>query len=115
LVIIANYIKDIASYNKEQRSRVDQQNVITVLVCAKRISIQAAMDEAGELFESRIDQFLTIMETVSYTGNPNLRAYIRGLGNWVTANYEWNFENRRYFLGPVERKTRRIKLLPKMV
>jgi hypothetical protein len=81
LVIIANCIKDIASYNKEQRSRADQQNIITVLVCAKRISIQAAMDKAGELFESRIDQFLAIIETVSYTRNPNLGVYIRGLGN----------------------------------
>ena len=54
-----------------------------------------------------MDRFLALMGELE--DQPGLKGYL--MGNWHTANWEWNFENQRYFLGPEESKTRQIRLL----
>lgn len=108
MIIIAN---DIGSYNKEQCIEADQHNVVAIAMRDKSLSVQEALDFAGELFRSRGDRFVMAMNRSRYY--ETLETYAKDLGNWVTANYEWTFESDRYKLGPEARKTGRVELLPK--
>lgn len=51
----------------------------------------------------------------SYHLDADVARYVDGLGNWVRANDQWNFESERYLgkRGPEISKDRWVTLLPK--
>ncbi|GJJ12837.1 hypothetical protein Clacol_007082 [Clathrus columnatus] len=119
LIAVAN---DIVSFNVEQ-ARGDIHNFIIVLMNQHNLSIQQAMDLAGNWYKTRARQFLDLhnflLESHSDNdpGQANLKVYIRGIANWVTANYEWSFESQRFF-GALHREVYRsgvVDLLPRCV
>ncbi|KAJ3561920.1 hypothetical protein NP233_g9901 [Leucocoprinus birnbaumii] len=101
MVAVAN---DIVSFNVEQ-ARGDIHNLIIVIMDGdEKIDVQMAMDMVGEWYRKRgrdfvecLNQLPVLLEGEGDSEIHRLHEYARGLGNWVTANYEWSFECRRFF------------------
>ncbi|PPQ77846.1 hypothetical protein CVT25_015339 [Psilocybe cyanescens] len=117
LIAIAN---DIVSFNVEQ-ARGDIHNAVIVLMEKQKLSIQEAMDFVDEWYQRRSSKFIDIMKEMEETLDESdrmqrdLKIYIKGLAQWVTANYEWSFETSRFF-GPHHKdiyKARAVALMPK--
>ncbi|KAF9465685.1 isoprenoid synthase domain-containing protein [Collybia nuda] len=117
LIAVAN---DIVSFNVEQ-ARGDIHNLVIVLMDGdKKMTVQTAMDLVGQWYRKRGQDFVEGLKRLPSVDDGNyevlcLHQYAWGLGNWVTANYEWSFESHRFFgeeNGEVM-KHRVVKLLPK--
>lgn len=93
------------SFNVEQ-ARGDFHNIVIMLIRNSGISIQEAMDIVGEWYKKRCNDFVQLSEELPCVSdsavNQQLKAYVWGLGNWVTGNYEWSLSSRRYFEHPDE-------------
>jgi len=78
------------------------------------------MDFVNEWYTARCNKFVKRMDDLFASTSPDapytedLRKYVWGLANWVTANYEWSFESQRFFgaLNVDVRKYRVVDLLP---
>ncbi|KZT33902.1 terpenoid synthase [Sistotremastrum suecicum HHB10207 ss-3] len=119
MIILAN---DLYSYNIEQYRGDEAHNMsrrlymVAVIMKSHDLNVQDAVDHIGEQYRQLRDRFLTDRETLpswSEDVNRELKEYIEGLGNWVTANVEWSFESERYFGkdGPEIRQHRNLVLL----
>ncbi|KAG1738235.1 terpenoid synthase, partial [Suillus lakei] len=79
---------DIASYNLEQaRGELDTD-------------VNGAMLWAADLHMECQKKLLEAMSAIPKWGDPidsQVTEYCDGIGNWVRANYEWNFESERFF------------------
>lgn len=118
--IVLNTSQDIVSFNVEQ-ARGDIHNAVIVLMEKQKLSIQEAMDFVDEWYQRRSSKFIDIMKEMEETLDESdrmqrdLKIYIKGLAQWVTANYEWSFETSRFF-GPHHKdiyKARAVALMPK--
>lgn len=113
-------IQDICSYNVEQARGDDQHNLITVIMKERGLDVQGAMDSLGAWHRELVSDFVGAMIDLT-TGiwslevDEELKEYVWGIGNWVTANIEWGFETQRYFgsHGPDVREHQKISLLPR--
>ena len=109
----------MVSYNKEQACGDDNHSIITILMHYHETDIQGAMDWVYKYHKELQARFMDIYENkIPKFGEPvdtELAQYVDGLGNWVRANAEWNFESGRYFgkKGLEIQKTRWVTLLPK--
>ena len=110
--------KDMVSFNVEQ-ARDDIHNIVIVLMEERRFTIQEAMDYLSTWYHEQADQFLTIKSSLSSCGNKEIDAcvniYVEGLANWITANYHWSFQTKRFF-GDKATDVQRygvVELLPK--
>ena len=108
-------MKDIYSYNKEQRGGHAANNLITVIQQEQGVSLQEAMDVAGDFFANHVEEFKMWEEKLPSWG-PEVDAavseYIKGMGAGVRGYIEWNFSTPRYFGSSVEevKRTRRVAL-----
>ena len=61
-----------------------------------------------DLYENKIPKFGELVDS-------ELARYVDGIGNWVRANDQWNYESERYFGKKALEvgKTRWVTLLPK--
>ncbi|KAJ7112783.1 terpenoid synthase [Mycena crocata] len=118
MLIIGN---DLCSYNVEQARGDDGHNLITIVMHALDLNLNAALMWISDLHDKLVDQFLTAYKWVPRFNNPDLDAqvleYVDGLGNWVRGNDVWSFESERYFgtKGPEIQATRVVTLLPKVI
>jgi hypothetical protein len=112
---LKSLIQDICSYNVEQSRGEDKHNIITITMHEKRLSVQEAIDVVGYDFQSLVARFVAIQKSHLGIWNDDMKFYVRGLGNWVTGNYEWSHENVRYRLGEEVRKTGVVELLPRRI
>ncbi|KAJ3567612.1 hypothetical protein NP233_g6248 [Leucocoprinus birnbaumii] len=119
LIAVAN---DIFSYNVEQ-ARGDIHNLIVVLMEGdEKLTLQMAMDIAGDWYRERSYDFLECLKRLPVVepGDQDilhLHQYARGLGTWVTANYQWSFGCGRFF-GDRSQEVREsgiVELLPQQV
>lgn len=108
------------SFNVEQARR-DIHNVVIVVMNQLDLSVQEAMAHVNEWHSKRASDFMTAMVDLppcpSVEIRAQLKSYVNGLANWVTANYEWSFETRRFF-GEDSAAIKEhgiVKLLPKSV
>lgn len=106
-------LNDILSYNVEQSRGEDLHNAVYLLMHSKQLSVQEAIDIVGDLVQSDANRFIAIMNSLPWNDDKAVQAYVHGLGNWVTGLYEWSFEIKRYRLGPEQRRTGIVELLPK--
>jgi len=99
MVAVAN---DVVSFNVEQ-ARGDIHNMAIVLMHEHNITVQEAMDRVGQWYHQRARDFVNAMANLpvmdSKKEQVDIRKYVWGLGNWVTANYEWSFESERFWGG----------------
>ncbi|KAF9465703.1 isoprenoid synthase domain-containing protein [Collybia nuda] len=99
LIAVAN---DIVSFNVEQ-ARGDIHNLVIVLMNGnENLGVQAAMDLVGDWYRERSREFIEGLKRLPRVDEGDyeilsLHQYAWGLGNWVTANYEWSFQSQRFF------------------
>jgi hypothetical protein len=92
-------------------------NVLTVLMQAKGISLQQAADEVGEHSAKLMKDLEDAKKRLPSWGarvDADVARYIHALEDWVIGNLEWSFESARYF-GPSRdevKKTRVVLLSP---
>jgi hypothetical protein len=80
--------------------------------------VNGAMLRVADLHMENQKKFLDAMVAVPQWGeliDSQVRVYCNGLGNWVRANYEWNFESERYLgrKGPEIQIKKCMWLMPK--
>jgi hypothetical protein len=107
-LIVVPRKQDVVSFNVEQ-ARGDIHNLAIVLMDSRKIGVQESMNAVGEWYHERAREFVSSMNDLPTSSelfgkenaNPQLdedvRKYVWGLGNWVTANYEWSFESERFW------------------
>ncbi|KAG2036834.1 terpenoid synthase [Suillus americanus] len=115
MIIIDN---DIVSYNLEQARGDASHNIITIVMRELDTDVNGAMLWVADLHMENQKKFLEAMGAIPKWGDSidsQMREYCDGLGNWVRANYEWNFESERYLgtKGPEIRIKRCMSLMPK--
>jgi len=96
LISVAN---DVFSFNVEQ-ARGDIHNMVIVIMGERGVGVQEAMDIVGQWYRKTSQDFIKAMHDLP-TANSEVQAdiqkYAWGIGNWVTANYEWSFESERFW------------------
>lgn len=107
MVAVAN---DVVSFNVEQ-ARGDIHNLAIVLMNAHSLGVQDAMNAVCKWYHQRARDFVLAMKNLPTTSemfgpenrdpqvDEDVKTYVWGLGNWVTANYEWSFESERFWGG----------------
>lgn len=105
------------SFNAEQ-ARGDIHNAVIVVMKQFNYSVQEAMDYVCRWYHNRANDFLKAMsdlpECPDIKTRDQLKEYVYGLGNWVTANYEWSFGSKRFFGNEIEtvKETGKVVLRP---
>ncbi|KAH9071470.1 terpenoid synthase [Lactarius deliciosus] len=116
MIILDN---DIASYNVEQARGDDGYNIITIIMHQHKTDIQGAMNWVDDRHKELEAKFMDLYENkIPKFGEPvdtELARYVDGIGNWVRANDQWDFETERYFGKKALEvgRTRWVTLLPK--
>lgn len=115
------YIQDIASYNIQQ-AREHNHNAVAVLMASQGISLQAAMNRAGQRLKTLVADFLAEEAAlVQCSWGPyvdrDVRVLIVGLRDCAVGTAHWIYKCDRYFLGKGEdvRAFGWVFLLPKVV
>ena len=103
----------MTSFNVEQARGDDLLNSVALFARTEGMSIQAAFDAVANKFRACASKFLAIMKLLPLDSDPNLEAYVRCMGYWVTAAHEWAFEVGRYRLSSEARNGAKVQLLPK--
>ncbi|KAF7373114.1 Terpene cyclase [Mycena sanguinolenta] len=97
LVAVGN---DILSFNVEQARNVTH-NAVVVVMRARGLSAQDAMDSVGLWYRQTVEEFLEAMRDVppcdSVITRTRVKMYFAAIANWVTGNYEWSLRSKRYF------------------
>lgn len=114
LLIVAQ--QDAYSYNMEQAKGHTGNNIVTVLMKEKELTLQGAFDYVGQEFQRLIDSFLTSELNVPSWGtgiDTTVGLYISAMRFWVVGNLHWSFESQRYFgsKGAEIQKTLSVSLL----
>ena len=68
--------------------------MVSVFMKYKRIPLQEAINEVGELYQMKAKQFLKLLENLpqcTIDEEKSLKEYVWGMANWVTANVEWSY------------------------
>ncbi|KAG0702642.1 terpenoid synthase [Suillus ampliporus] len=107
---------DIASYNVEQARGDDSHNIVTIVMHELDTDVNGAMLWVADRHTKLEKKFLEALAAIPQWGEPidsQVRQYCEGLGNWVRANDDWNFESGRYFgaNGPEILRKRWISLI----
>ena len=86
-------VQDVYSYDMEQSKGHTGNNVVTVLMKEKGISLQDAADYAGRQCNVFMQKYLQARSRVasSSTLSPDALRYIDSLGQWVVGNLVWVF------------------------
>lgn len=75
-------------------------NILTVLMEEKNLSLQEAADYVGDHFKVLVDRFLTCKADLPSRGpalDPVVAQYTMAMGDWVAGNLKWSFDVQRYF------------------
>ncbi|KAI0784429.1 hypothetical protein C8Q75DRAFT_810208 [Abortiporus biennis] len=115
MIFITN---DLCFYNVEQFHRDDRHNLVTIVMHQLDIDIHSVVQWISNLHDDLVTKFLEAWNHIPVYGGPldfKVRRYTEGLGNWVHANDQWNFENECYFgkQGLDIQKTHKVVFLPK--
>ncbi|KAK6977226.1 terpene cyclase [Favolaschia claudopus] len=94
---------DILSFNVEY-ARGDIHNAVVILMHERKLPIQEAIDFVNTLYQEMLDDFCRVairdLPVCGSVATRNaIRMYAAGITSWVTANYEWSLDCRRYFSG----------------
>ncbi|KAI0325770.1 terpenoid synthase [Cubamyces sp. BRFM 1775] len=111
---------DLYSYNMEQAMGHTGNNIITVLMTHKSLSLQEAANHVGEHWKTLINTYLDAKESLPSWGEKidhDVARYAMAMESWVIGNLNWSFETLRYF-GPARLDVRRtgvVHLYPRQV
>ena len=112
-------MKDISSYNVEQSLGDDSHNSVTIVMNELCADVNGAMMWAQDTHTKLEQKFLAAMAELPEWDEPlnsQVKEYCNGLGQWVRANDDWEFESERYFgnRGLEIKEKRWITLMPKV-
>ena len=88
-------------------------NILTVLMEAKQISLQQAADTVGEHSAKLMKDLNDAKERLPSWGarvDADVARYIRALEDWVIGNLEWSFKTVRYF-GPTHDEVKKTRIV----
>ncbi|KAG6832817.1 Linoleate 10R-lipoxygenase cop4 [Tricholoma furcatifolium] len=112
------WANDVYSYDMEQSKGISGNNIITVLMQNKHMTLQEASDHVGEYSKTLMERFISAQGQLPSWGarvDSDVARYIHGLGCWIKGNLDWSFETQRYFgVNHFEvKETRLVNLRPK--
>jgi len=88
-------------------------NILTVLMKAKGISLQQAANIVGEHSAKLMKDLEHARERLPSWGarvDADVTRYIRALEDWVIGNLEWSFKTVRYF-GPTHEQVKKTRVV----
>ncbi|EGN97723.1 hypothetical protein SERLA73DRAFT_92947 [Serpula lacrymans var. lacrymans S7.3] len=92
--------EDIVSYSRDNTKK-NMNNLITVLMVEKSMSVQAALEYSGTLVQQSIDAFLETERIVpcwdKQATREDIRLYVQGLRDCIAGSINWFYETERYF------------------
>lgn len=97
---IHRFRQDVYSYNMEQAKGHTGNNIVTVLMRQKKISLQEASDLIGAHFAALMNRFVEVKKQLPSFGaalDDAVAKYVVAMEHWVIGNLEWSFESQRYF------------------
>lgn len=98
--------QDLYSYNAEQAKGHFGNNIITVLMKERALSLQEACDFVGVHFKVLMSRYMegkVALEasldsgTLAHVDAGSVFAYVDAMGDWVIGNLVWSFDTQRYF------------------
>ena len=102
-------LQDVYSYNMEQSRGIGGNNIVTVLMQARRVDLQAASDLVGQHFKHLMDKFTEgkrKLPSWDLDVDTAVAAYVKAMEHWIIGNLDWSFETQRYF-GPQHAEVKR--------
>ncbi|KZT54869.1 terpenoid synthase [Calocera cornea HHB12733] len=90
---------DVHSFGKEMADG-HTHNLVIVLMYAKTLSAQDAMNCAGELIQQRVDEYLALKTQLPSWDegiDRMVKLYVDGMEYWIAGAAEWSFWTKRYF------------------
>ncbi|KAG1732159.1 isoprenoid synthase domain-containing protein [Suillus lakei] len=113
-----SWSNDILSYNVEQSCH-STHNMVAVLMCEQRMSLQDAVDYSYQLCKGTIQRFednRAILPSWGEEVDKQVAIYIQGMQDWMAGSLHWSFNSTRYLGsdGHTVKRDRIINLLPKM-
>ncbi|KAF9534914.1 isoprenoid synthase domain-containing protein [Crepidotus variabilis] len=105
---------DVYSYDMEQSRGLTGNNIVTVLMKEKGISLQEASDYIGKYCANLLEKYLDARTRISLSLGHEATQFINAVGQWMVGNLAWSFETVRYF-GPSHldvKETRVVYLRP---
>ncbi|KAG6909950.1 Linoleate 10R-lipoxygenase cop4 [Tephrocybe rancida] len=94
------WANDVYSYDMEQSKGISGNNIVTVLMKDKNMTLQEASDYIGTYSKELMDRLVSAQGRLPSWGtsvDSEVARYIHGLGCWVKGNLDWSFETQRYF------------------
>ncbi|KAK0472672.1 terpenoid synthase [Armillaria luteobubalina] len=107
------WVNDIYSYNMEQAKGHRCVNAVTVIMKAKCLDLQGAVDFINGYCEALLDQFEKAKEVLSARPEESYAdavLLLKAFGDWVRGNDEWSFATERYF-GKEGREIRKSRVV----
>ncbi|GBE86737.1 Linoleate 10R-lipoxygenase COP4 [Sparassis crispa] len=99
---LISWTNDAHSYDMEQAKGLSAANILTVIMNAKQLPLQAAADYLAAEYTASMAHFMTdkaelVGRSYGKANNANLLLYISGLEAWISGVIEWDFLSKRYF------------------
>jgi len=115
LVMIDN---DLCSYNREQATGNDGNNLLTVVMHQLNCDLDGAVQWAARYHSEVEARFMDGINRIPSWGieiDKRINKYVQGLANFPRGHICWSFESNRYFgdKGLEVQKTRFVPLIPK--
>jgi len=79
-------MQDVYSYDMEQSRGLTGNNIVTVLMEEKRISLQEASDYVGIHCNHLLDTYLRARKQLSQSLGPEATLFIYSIGQWMIGN-----------------------------
>ncbi|MER8222102.1 hypothetical protein ABTZ58_16230 [Streptomyces sp. NPDC094143] len=95
-ILVAGLDNDRHSLPKEQARGQADQNIYTVLMHERDLTLQQAVEAANGLRDRVLLRFLRLHDRVRPTAGPELAAYLQGLRHGIRGNNEWGLRVPRY-------------------
>ncbi|MFH8484050.1 terpene synthase family protein [Streptomyces longisporoflavus] len=95
-ILVAAADNDRHSLLKELSRNHTDQNLYTVLMAERSLSLQEAVEAGAALRDRVLRRFLELHDRVRPTAGADLRTYLRGLRYGIRGNNEWGLRVPRY-------------------
>ncbi|KAG9313633.1 terpenoid synthase [Chiua virens] len=115
---VVTWVNDIVSYDVEQ-SKGHTHNLINIVMQEHGLTVQDAINMAGDFCDRAMDQFLLDRANLPSWGpviDAEVHVYVSGLEDWMVGSLYWSYETERYFgkAGQRIKKTGILTLRPKL-
>lgn len=88
---------DLISLEKEMRDD-EGLNLVLVIQNERKCSMEAAFDEAVQMYNSRVEEFVALYNNIPDFGvyTPVVKKFLEGQGLWISGYLNWFEDTKRY-------------------